>query len=78
MSQTILHVTFINGDTKTIEYDGDTLLEATKLLDKEAKVTPLAAVKIRTLDDSGKIVFDKNFSYVPEEEVGMGDVDDSK
>lgn len=73
-----MHVTFVNGDTKTIEYDGDTLMEATKLLDKEAKVTPLASVKIRTLDDKGKVAFDQTFSYVPEEEIGMGELDDSK
>lgn len=76
MSTTVLHVTFVNGDTKTIEFEGDKLIDATKLLDKEAEVTPLAAVRIRTVDKRGKVVFDQHFSYMPEEETDMGDVKD--
>lgn len=67
-SQTVLQVTFVDGKSKVLEYGGDDLAGITKLLDKEKK--EMVAVRMKTLDSSGKIVFDKSFSYVPAEEVG--------
>jgi len=59
---------FTDGKSKVIEYQGDDLAGITKLLDKQKK--EIAAVRMKTLDSSGSIVFDKSFSYVPAEATG--------
>ena len=67
-NSTILQVVFVDGSTKTIEYDGDDLIGITKVLNKE----PLAitGVQIRVVDEKGKVVFDRNFNYAPQEIIG--------
>lgn len=68
MKQTLLQVTFIDGETKVIEYEGDDLAGISKVLDALKK--SIAAVHMRTLDEKGRVVFDRAFSYVPAEEIG--------
>jgi hypothetical protein len=66
-NQTILQIRFLDGKTKTVEYEGDDLVGITALLDKEKE---LASVRIKTIGPKGEIVFDNGFSYVPAEETG--------
>jgi len=67
MNTTILQVTFYDGSHETVEYEGDDLVGITKRLNRFKR--KIAAVEMRTINEKGKILFDKTFSYVPEETV---------
>lgn len=68
MNTTILQVTFYEGDTKTLEYEGDDLAGITQLLNKFKK--KIIAVQMRVIDPKGKVVFDQSYNYAPGEIYG--------
>lgn len=68
MNMTILQVTFYDGSTQTVEYEGDDLVGITKRINKFKR--KIAAVQIRSLDEKGKVLFDRTFNYAPKEIIG--------
>jgi len=68
MNTTILHVTFYDGSNEVVEYEGDDLAGITQRLNTFKK--QIMAVRMRTIGEKGKVLFDQTYNYAPGELLG--------